>query len=116
MELRHIHYFLVLAEELDAGRAVQQGAAQRAEGHHHLLRRPAGLSRRQRPGPGAGRHPYVQLLRPPPDGDGGGVQAAEHGQMGAAHGEGGDDHVAALGDGLVDDLSQLIGVAPDLGW
>ena len=34
--------------------------------------------------------------------------------LGAAHGEGGDHHVAALGDGLVDDLRQIVGVAPHL--
>ena len=33
----------------------------------------------------------------------------------SAHGEGGDDHVAALAQRLVDDLRQLIGVAPHLG-
>ena len=35
--------------------------------------------------------------------------------LGAAHGEGGDDHVAALAQRLVDDLRQLAGVAPHLG-
>ena len=33
----------------------------------------------------------------------------------AAHGKGGDHHVAALGQRLVDDLRQLVGVAPHLG-
>ena len=31
--------------------------------------------------------------------------------LGAAHGEGGDDHVAPLGEGLVDELGQGLGVA-----
>ena len=34
------------------------------EGHHHLHRRPAGLSGRGGPGAGAGRHPHVQLHQP----------------------------------------------------
>ena len=34
--------------------------------------------------------------------------------LGAAHGEGGDDHVAALAQRLVDDLRQLAGIAPHL--
>ena len=39
--------------------------------HHHLLRRPAGVSGRGCPGPGEGWHPHVQLPRSAPDGDGG---------------------------------------------
>ena len=35
--------------------------------------------------------------------------------LGAPHGKGGDDHVAALAQRFVDDLRQLVGVAPDLG-
>ena len=35
--------------------------------------------------------------------------------LGAAHGEGGNHHVAALGHGLVDDLGQIVGIAPHLG-
>ena len=35
--------------------------------------------------------------------------------LGAAHGKGGDHHVAALAQGLVDDLGQLAGIAPHLG-
>ena len=34
--------------------------------------------------------------------------------LGAAHGKGGDHHIAALGQRLVDDLRQLVGVAPHL--
>ena len=34
--------------------------------------------------------------------------------LGTAHGEGGNDHITALGDGLIDDLGQLVGVAPHL--
>ena len=35
--------------------------------------------------------------------------------LGTAHGEGGDDDVAAPGDGLVDNRGQVVGIAPDLG-
>ena len=35
--------------------------------------------------------------------------------LGTAHGEGGDHHVAAPADGLVNDPGQVVGVAPDLG-
>ena len=35
--------------------------------------------------------------------------------LGAAHGKGGNHHVAALAQGLVDDLGQLAGIAPHLG-
>ena len=34
--------------------------------------------------------------------------------LGAAHGKGGDDDIAAPGHGLVDDPGQVIGIAPDL--
>ena len=35
--------------------------------------------------------------------------------LGAAYGEGGNHHVAALGHGIIDDLCQILGVAPHLG-
>ena len=35
--------------------------------------------------------------------------------LGTAHGEGGDHHVAALAQRLVDDLGQIVGIAPHLG-
>ena len=35
--------------------------------------------------------------------------------LGAAHGEGGDDDVSAPAEGLVNDLRQVVGIAPDLG-
>ena len=37
--------------------------------HHHLHRRSGRLSGCRRAGAGAGRHPHVQLLQPPHDGD-----------------------------------------------
>ncbi len=42
--------------------------------HHHFHRRSGRLSGCRRAGAGAGRHPHVQFLQPPHDGDGGGIQ------------------------------------------
>ena len=53
--------------------------------HHHLYRGSGRLSRCRRSGAGAGRHPHVQLLQPPHDGDGGGIQGAERGRYPQGH-------------------------------
>ena len=53
--------------------------------HHHLHRRSGRLSGCRRAGAGAGRHPHVQLLQPPHDGDGGGIQGAERGRHSQGH-------------------------------
>ena len=53
--------------------------------HHHFHRRSGRLSGCRRAGAGAGRHPHVQLLQPPHDGDGGGIQGAERGRHSQGH-------------------------------